>query len=74
MEERLANIERDLNDAKSIMELNRLDVVKTEKYIQCHLPITYVTEINKMIQATFPRRRHKTLLQDYTTKRQNELV
>ena len=52
----------------------RISVAKTEKYIQCYQPISIVTEIDKMIRAVLPRRRHLTLLKAYTTQRQERLT
>ena len=66
---RMALSERNIWRAEDAIEAVRLNLEKTDKHIQTILPINMVTEMNAMIGAVLPRRRHKTLLQQYTQER-----
>jgi len=61
--------ERNIWRLEQAIEEARLNGEKTDKHIQTILPINMVTEMNAMIAAVLPRRRHKTLLQQYTLAR-----
>ena len=70
---RVSLVERDIALFRDQVENFRLDNMATDKHLQTVLPINTITEVNKMFQAVFPRRRHKVPLHEYCVQRQMEL-
>ena len=56
-----------------MIEAVRLELRATDKYLKFYQPINTVTEINKLFQGVFTRKRHLQPLEKYTSKRQTEL-
>lgn len=52
-----------------MIEEVRLELQATDKYLKFYQPINMVTEINKMFQGVFIRKRHLIPLEKYTTQR-----